>query len=505
MVEIFDDLSDTLCQVADLAEFVRIAHPQASYRKAAEDACISISGVVEKLNTHRGLYSALKRAVQRGESGDHHVASLFLVDFEQSGIHLEEAARRRVVALNDTILQAGQRFMAGAAEPRLVPREAVPRAVRHLFPSAAGGSLVVGGPCAESDEPAAREAAYRLYLAPDDRQERLLRTVLGARRDLAAACGFGCYAERAVRGGCVDTADDVRDFLTALSDSLRARAERDFAAMAATKRAECPQRPELACWDAAHYAHRARRELLGADGAEATPYFSLGACMEGLAEMCRELYGVTLEPEELAPGEGWAPDVRKLAVRDERGALGHIYCDLFARPDKPPQDCHFTIRGGRSVAGEYRPPAVVVCLSLGAARARPPLLSPGALLNLFHEAGHALHAVLGRARYQHVSGTRCHTDLAELPSLLSEQFASCPALLSRFARHFQTRAPAPPALLERLRASLHVFAASEMQLQVTHYILYFGFWSVSLSVRRVLSAASRPHSSESTLFTFIRS
>lgn len=48
MVEIFDDLSDTLCKVADLAEFVRIAHPEKEFVRAAEDACIFISGIVEK-------------------------------------------------------------------------------------------------------------------------------------------------------------------------------------------------------------------------------------------------------------------------------------------------------------------------------------------------------------------------------------------------------------------------------------------------------------------------
>lgn len=48
IVQVFDELSDTLCKVADLSEFIRLGHPQGSYAHAAEDACVSISGVVEK-------------------------------------------------------------------------------------------------------------------------------------------------------------------------------------------------------------------------------------------------------------------------------------------------------------------------------------------------------------------------------------------------------------------------------------------------------------------------
>ena len=47
-MQVFDHLSDSLCRVADLAEFIRMAHPNQSYGAAATDASIAIGGLVEQ-------------------------------------------------------------------------------------------------------------------------------------------------------------------------------------------------------------------------------------------------------------------------------------------------------------------------------------------------------------------------------------------------------------------------------------------------------------------------
>ncbi|XP_026319836.1 mitochondrial intermediate peptidase [Hyposmocoma kahamanoa] len=473
MVEIFDELSDTLCKVADLAEFVRLAHPQPHFAAAAEDACISVSGVVEKLNTHKGLYEALRNSVKTGTSGDRHLAELFLFDFEQSGIQLADGPRKRVVALNDLILQTGQRFMAGAAKPRKVPRGVVPQNIRQFFTSE-GDSIIVSGVYAECAEAAAREAAYKLYLAPDKHQDQLLTTILDARHEMASICGFQCYADRAIKASTMETAANVRKFIDILSDNLYDRAKMDFEAMLQMKRRETPYQDSLQCWDTPFFTHKAKTQLLNVANSDFSPYFSLGGCMEGLNMLCQELYGISLVSEEMLPGESWSPDVYKLAVvHESEGLLGHIYCDLYERPGKPHQDCHFTIQGGKLLPdGTYQNPIVVVMLSLsGGHRSGPALLSAGAVDNLFHEVGHALHSMVGRARHQHVSGTRAPTDLAEVPSVLMEYFASSPQVVRRFAKHFQTQEPMPEDMLHRLCASKYMFGASEMQLQVFYSAL----------------------------------
>ncbi|ORY15807.1 peptidase M3A/M3B [Clohesyomyces aquaticus] len=239
-------------------------------------------------------------------------------------------------------------------------------------------------------------------------------------------------------------------------------------------------------WDKFYYTHKLIQNM---DHKLRSPdflssYFSVGTVMQGLSRLFDRLYGIRLVPRETQPGEVWDEGVRRLDVVSETdGHIAVLYCDLFSREGKTPNPAHFTLRCSREISESeiqeasnsphpfsspveaatdgmavglnkttntyYQLPTIALICDFSSNRlTRPTLLSFNDVRTLFHEMGHGLHSFLGRTPLQNVSGTRCATDFAELPSVLMEHFASCPEVLALFARHYDTDSPLPISALE---------------------------------------------------------
>ncbi|XP_061916449.1 mitochondrial intermediate peptidase-like isoform X2 [Entelurus aequoreus] len=476
-VTAFDQLSDGLCKVADLADFVKVAHPDPAYREAAEKTCIEIGTAVEKLNTNVELCKSLKNLLDRPDlvaqldPDTRRVAELFMFDFEISGIHLDERLRKEAVVLHVKLLDLNNEFLVGSHMPNRIARSSIPEHL-HLHFASEGSFVQVGGLHADAPDDLVREIAYRIYLYPNADLMECLEELLRCRYKLARLVGYETYGHRALKGTMAATPETVMSFLQLLTNKLSDRTAKDFKIMRDMKKKLNPRNSELMPWDHPYLSGVLRAERYNIEPSLYSPYFSLGSCMEGLNVLFSRLYGVSLMSEHPSAGEVWSDDVRKLAVVHEtEGLLGYIYCDFFQRQEKPNQDCHFTIRGGRRCqeTGQYQLPVVVLMLSLPhPTRNAPTLLSPGMMENLFHEMGHAMHSMLGRTRYQHVTGTRCATDFAEVPSILMEYFATDYRVVSQFARHYETGQPLPESMVARLCESKKMCGAADTQLQIYH-------------------------------------
>ena len=187
------------------------------YRHYAEHACIQISSQVEKYNTHRELYGAIDDVVINGDTlaeseVDKHVAKLFHMDFQQSGIHLDEDAREAVVDLNDEILQLGQKFTSNIHSPVAIPKSYVPSNIHHVFHHQ-GDNLIVTGSQIDSPSEMAREASFKFYYWNDPEKEAVLHNLLTKRNELARVCSFNTFAERAMLDSLAQDPITVRSFL----------------------------------------------------------------------------------------------------------------------------------------------------------------------------------------------------------------------------------------------------------------------------------------------------
>uniref|UniRef100_A0A3P9C3Y9 Mitochondrial intermediate peptidase n=1 Tax=Maylandia zebra TaxID=106582 RepID=A0A3P9C3Y9_9CICH len=460
-VQCFDQLSDELCKVADLADFIKVAHPDPAFREAAEKTCIEIGTVVEKLNTNVELCKSLKNLLDNPDieaqldPDTRRVADLFMFDFEISGIHLDDTLRKEAVALHVKLLDLNNEFLVGSHMPNRIARSAIPEHL-HLNFATEGSFIQIGGLHADSPNDLVREIAYRIYLYPNAELMGCLEELLKCRYKLATLVGYESFGHRALKGTMAKTPG----YYTSLGFFSQSG---HF------------HYSELMPWDHPYLSGVLRAERYNIEPSLYSPYLSLGSCMEGLNNLFSQLYGVSLMSEQPRAGEVWSEDVRKLAVVHEtEGLLGYIYCDFFHRQDKPHQDCHFTIRGGRQCqeTGQYQLPVVVLMLSLPhPTKGAPTLLTPGMMENLFHEMGHAMHSMLGRTRYQHVTGTRCATDFAEVPSILMEYFATDYRVISQFARHYETGKPLPESMVARLCESKKVCGAADTQLQIFYAVL----------------------------------
>ncbi len=495
-----DRLSDSLCRVLDLSDFVRATHPDASFRAAADGAYEVLYNYMNVLNTTPGLNEQLKRAL--ADTGvtsswtdeQRTVAQILLRDFSKSAIHLPKEKRERFVTLSSEISNIGNSFVAGMApaKPTLVLDSSKmkgmdPTYLTRITDRRGRVHLPTVGPLSTLALRTVQDSATRknIYIAGrTSRQNQInaLECLLQMRAEVANLSGYKSYAEMHLSDKMAKSPEAVHTFLAALSTDNGKYIKQELDEMLRVRTATSANPGlNINAWDS-EYCRRLLSAQLPSRSRKPdfiSAYFSLGTVMQGLSRLFSRLYGVRFVPQETSPGETWNPDVRRLDIIDEtEGHIAVVYCDLFARTGKNPNPAHFTLRCSRQItplelseaaqslphldpvtaandgmatavspitgALHQLPTIALICDFASPSSAyTPTLLSFHEVQTLFHEMGHAIHSILGRTALQVVSGTRCATDFAELPSVLMEHFAADPAVLSLFARHWETNIPLP--------------------------------------------------------------
>ncbi len=284
------------------------------------------------------------------------------------------------------------------------------------------------------------------HAGPHDNR-KLIPEILALRAERARLLGYATYAAFRLADTMAASEANVARLTDEVWHAARHRAEGEAAKLLDVARGDGVN-DRIEKWDWLHYAERVRMAEFAIDEAELKPYFVLENIQEAAFDTARRLFGLTLEPRpDIA---GYHADMRAWEVRDAGGHVGVFLADNYARSGKRSGAWMSSFRDQQGLDGAVSP---IIINNNNFARGTPTLLSYDDAETLFHEFGHALHGLLSKVHYPSQSGTSVRRDFVEFPSQIYEHWLAVPATLQRYARHHETGAPLPEALMERLLAA----------------------------------------------------
>ena len=301
---------------------------------------------------------------------------------------------------------------------------------------------------------ATREALFKAswdraeHGGANDTREMIAR-IAQIRAEQAKLLGFSNYAGWKLEDQMAKKPETAIAFMQDLVPAATARAEReakDIQALIDQQKGGF----KLAAWDWQHYAEQVRKAKYDLDENQIKPYFELDNVLQnGVFYAANQLYGLTFKERHDIPV--YQPDVRVFEVFDKDGrSMALFYCDYFKRDNKNGGAWMSNFVDQSRLLGT-QPVVYNVGNFTKPASGQPALLPFDDVITMFHEFGHALHGLLADSQYPSLSGTSTARDFVEFPSQFNEHWATDPKIFAHYAKHYQTGAPMPQALVDKIK------------------------------------------------------
>jgi thimet oligopeptidase len=285
----------------------------------------------------------------------------------------------------------------------------------------------------------------------------LVAKLLALRYQIATKLGYKNWADFQLEVKMAKTGRNAIEFEEKLRDGLQSKMEAELAEFRKLKAAETgAANGQIHLWDWRYYAEQLKKTKYNVDSEQLRNFFPLQQSLDGMFAIYQRIFGLKFERVE--PPYKWVDDLQLWAVTDSQTAepLGYFYLDLFPREGKYNHFAMFPlIDGKRHADGTYQRPVVsLVCNFTPPSGETPSLLDHDSVDTMFHEFGHAMHAILTRANYVRFSGTSVPRDFVEAPSQMLEAWVWDKKVLDSFAADYRDPAKKiPPEILDQLKAS----------------------------------------------------
>jgi len=448
---------------AYMAGLMEVAHPDSTFRTAAESVTQKAQKFLSDASLNRGLYDAVGAVnVKKADPDTRFLVERTLRDFRRAGVDKDEATRARIAALRDQLVLIGQEFDRNIRnDSRTISVSAsdldgLPEDFLQSHKPGPDGKITLSIEYPDRfpvmKYAKNEEVRHRLSLESRNRaypqNMAVLDSLFAKRYELARLLGYRTWADYITEDKMIRTPKRAAEFLDKVGALVAEQSKREYGVYLKRKREDDPKAAAVQNWEVSYYGNLIRKRDYDFDAQTARPYFAFDRVKQGVLDVTSRIFGVTYKRIENAVV--WDPSVEAYEVYEGDRLLGRFFFDLHPRPGKFNHAAQFTIRQG--CAGIQLPEAALVCNLPGGKPGDPGLMEHADVVTFFHEFGHLLHTIFGGGqRWEPIAGMSTEWDFVEAPSQMLEEWAWYPSSLQTFAKHYQTGEPIPAAMVDKMR------------------------------------------------------
>ena len=302
-----------------------------------------------------------------------------------------------------------------------------------------------------------RDLRYKMWKAYSSRcvggefdTSEIINQIVQFKHERANLLGYKSHADYVLEERMAKAIQEVDTFLEELISASWPAAQKDLKSLEYLFCADHPNE-KIQPWDILYYQEKLKAKKFAFTQEDLRPYLPLDQVLQGAFDLANKLYHLSFKKRDDIVK--YHPEAEVYEVTDEVTGryMALFYADFFPRATKKTGAWMTTFRGQGLLEGKMRRPHVsIVCNFTRATDDKPSLLTFEEAETLFHEFGHALHAILSNCRYTSLASPNVYWDFVELPSQFMQNWIMEKSVLDTFAKHYQKRHCIPDDLFQKM-------------------------------------------------------
>jgi len=488
-----DELQYDITDLGAKLSLIGQTYEDDSTRNAANDDGETLSVYSSNLFLNEGLYNSIKQLASSAIAAKLNASQQkFLHEnilaFEKNGMKLNTDDKKRLQVLNEKLAFFGVSFDKNIAQYKdsvaFTKDELAGLPANTMAPwQRANGKYVVyvNGPnyiniLKYADN---SETRHTMYIHYNNRAYptniKVLDSLFYYRQQFASLLGFKSYAAYAVVDKMAASPASVWHFENDIIAKLTPNVTKEVNDLRQLKKQTGAANADtIYAWDYGYYTNKLLDSKYHLNTDEVKQYFEMNNTVAGMFKVYEKLFNIQIKPLNNVPL--WQAKVKSYEMFKDGKKAGTFYLDLYPRANKYTHFACFPISLYRKADGkEVLPVSALICNFPEGNAAEPSLLSHADVITMFHEFGHLVHSMMGRADIAMQGPFFVKGDFTEAPSQFLENFCWEYEPLKMLARNYKTGETLPKALFDKMKATEQVNISINYIRQVYYGVLDFTY------------------------------